>query len=117
TCGLVGPGRKPLELTELDDFRAIQPHAVLAVLLRPVQRAVGEADELVAAVALHREGGEPSTHGHGADVVEVDRGYALHDRIRGCKRHPLVVIGEEQRELVAAEAEGLAALAEPGADL
>jgi len=117
TRSLIGAGRKPFELRELDDFRAIQPHAVLAVLLRPVQSAVGEADELVTAVALHGEGREPRTDRHGADVVEVDRRDPLHDRIRGCQCHPLVVFGEEQRELVAAESEGLAALAEPRTDL
>ncbi len=75
------------------------------------------AAELVAAVALHRKGREPCTHRHGADMVEVDRRDPLHDRVCGCQCHPLVVIGEEQRELVAAEPEGLAALAESRADL
>ena len=38
-------------LRELDDVRPVSAHAVLAVLLRPVERAVGEPDELVAPVA------------------------------------------------------------------
>ena len=117
TRGLVRPGGKPLELRELDDLRAVEPHTVLAVLLRPVQSAVGQADELVAAVALHRKGREPRAHRHGADVLEVDGRDPLHDRIRGSERRALVVIGEQKRELVAAEPEGLAVLAKPRADL
>jgi len=45
-------------------------------------------------------------------VVEVHRRDPLHDRVRSSERHPLVVIYEQERELVAAEPEGLAALAQ-----
>src|SRR5207244_7603089 len=110
-------GSKSLELGQLDDLRTVEPHPVLAVLLRPVEGAVGEADQLVAAVTLHREGREACADCHGADVVEVDRSDPLHDRVRGGERRPIVVIGEEKRELVAPEPKGLAALAKPRADL
>ena len=48
----VGAAREPLQLRELDHVRAVGAHAVLAVLLRPVERAVGKPDQLVAADAL-----------------------------------------------------------------
>ena len=50
-------------------------------------------------------------------MIEVDSRDPLHDRVRSCERHPLVVIDEQERELVAAEPEGLAALAQPRGDL
>ena len=87
------------------------------MFLRPVEGAVGEPDQLVAAVALHREGREPRADRHGADVIEVDGRDPLDDRVRSCERHTLVVIDEQERELVAAEPEGLAALTQPRADL
>ena len=45
----VRPGRQPPQLGDLDDVRPVDAHLVLAVLLRPVERAVRAADELVAA--------------------------------------------------------------------
>src|SRR5262249_62269679 len=69
--GLVGAGGKPLQLRELDDVWPVDPYAVLPVLLRPVERAVRETDELVTAVPLQRERREPGAHGDVAAVVEV----------------------------------------------
>jgi len=47
----VGPLGELLQLRELERRRLVRPRAVLAVLLCPVQRAVGEPDQLVAAAA------------------------------------------------------------------
>ena len=44
----IGAARQAFQLRELDHVRPVCAHAVLAVLLRPVQGAVSEADELVA---------------------------------------------------------------------
>src|SRR5436189_5427126 len=71
---LVGPGGETLELGELDDVGPVDAHAILAVLLRPVERAVREADQLVAAVPLERERREAGADRDPADVVEVEHG-------------------------------------------
>ena len=68
-------------------------------------------------MTLDREGREAGADRDGADVVELDRRDPRQDRVRRGERHPLVVIHEQQRELVAAEPECLAALAEPRGDL
>src|SRR5262249_42403263 len=111
--GLVGAGGKPLQLRELDDVWPVDPYAVLPVLLRPVERAVRETDELVTAVPLQWERREPGARGDVADVVEVEGRDPLDDRVRSDERRPPVVVLEQQCELVAAEAERLAALAQP----
>jgi hypothetical protein len=87
------------------------------VLLRPVEGAVGEADELVAAVSLNGERGEAGTDGDAADVAELRGSHALDDRLRCRKRKRLVVIDEQKRELVTAEAKRLTALAQARCDL
>ena len=46
--GPVGTARQALQLGELDHVRPVGAYPVLAVLLRPVERAVGEPDQLVA---------------------------------------------------------------------
>ena len=117
TRGLVRPGGEPLQLGELDDVRAVEPHAVLAVLLGPVQGAVGEPDQLVSTVTLHRERRETRADGDLTDVVEVDGRDPLDDRLRRGQRRRLVMVGEQQRELVSSEAERLSALTEPRRDL
>ena len=61
--GLVGAAREPLQLGELDDVGPVAADLVLAVLLRPVERAVGEPDQLVAADALRRERGDARADG------------------------------------------------------
>ena len=92
--GTVRACRDPLELRELDHVGAIEAHAVLAVLLCPVERAVGEPDQLVAPVALDGEGGETGADCHGTDVVEFQGTDPLDDRVRGRQGRPLVVIHE-----------------------
>ena len=114
---LVGAGGKPLELRELDDVRPVAADAVLPVLFRPVESAVRQPDQLVAAVPLQRERRQARAHGDGADVIEVDARDSLDDGVGGGECHALVVTAEQQRELVTAEPEGLAALAQPARHL
>ena len=85
---------------------------VLAVLLRPVERAVGEADQLVAADALHRVGRDAGAHRHRADLVDLERADPLDDRARDRDGRAFVEPGQQDGELVAAEPERLAALAQ-----
>src|SRR5207253_11477526 len=90
---------------------------VLAVLLRPVQSAVGEPDQLVPAGPLCRIRGDSYAHGDRADALDVERGDALDDRAGNRRRLALLEPGQQHRELVSAEAERLAALAQAGRDL
>ena len=110
----VGAGREPLQLGDLDDVGAEDPDSVLAVLLGPVEGAVRLAHELVPVEPLRGHGGDPRADGdrtgrprrrqlHGRDP--------LHDRLCRQLRPFLVPAGEEDRELVAAHPERLAALA------
>src|SRR5207244_6096269 len=68
----VGSSGEPLELGELDDVGTVEPHPVLAVLLRPVQRAVRQSDQLVAPVTLDGEGREAGADGDASNVIELD---------------------------------------------
>ena len=93
-CGAVRARGEPLQLRELDQFRAVQAHAVLAVFLRPVERAVCEPDQLVASVSLNGEGGEARAGGDAADVVKVECPDSFDDRVGGHQGSFLVVIDE-----------------------
>jgi hypothetical protein len=115
--GAVGARRQALELGEFDDIRAPRADAVLPVLLGPVERAVGETDQLVAAHALVRVGGDAGGDGDGTHRVDRQAADPVDDRRRGSQRGTLVMAGEEDRELVAAEPERLAALAQARRDL
>ena len=53
--GTVRPCGEALQLGQLDDVRPVEADAVLAALLRPVERRVGEADQLVAADPVRRD--------------------------------------------------------------
>ena len=114
TVGTLG---ELLQVGELERARLVRAGAVLALLLRPVERAVREPDQLVAADALRRVRRDAGAHRHGADLLEVERPDPLDDRLRDRDGRAVVEPGEEDGELVAAEAEALAALAEPGGDL
>ena len=89
----VGARREPPQLGELDHVGPVDVHPVLAVLLRPVERAVGEADQLVAVRRLAREGRDAGADGHRADVLEAELRDPLDDRGRGRDRLALVVAG------------------------
>ncbi len=112
----VGPVREPAQLRELDHVGPVDVHAVLSVLLRPVEGAVREADQVVPVERLVREPCDAGAGRHGADVSQFERADASKDG--RCGRESLFGghAGKEQRELVAAEAEGLAVLAEAPAD-
>ena len=61
-------------------------------------------------MSLHREGRETRTDRDRADVVEVHSRDALEDGVCSGEGGPFVVTCKQQRELVAAKAERLAAL-------
>jgi hypothetical protein len=105
------------ELGQLDDIRAIHVRAVLAVLLRPVERVVREPDQLPAVRGLAREGGDARADRDRPDVVDLERAHPADDRFRGPDPAALVVVGQQERELVAAQPEGLAVLAQVRCDL
>src|SRR3954471_6105996 len=110
----VRTARQTLQLGELDHVRAIRAHAVLAVLLGPVERAVGEPDQVVAVARVGRRGGNPDREGARADLLQLECRDSLDDRGRRGQRAALVVAGQQQCELVAAEAERLAGLPQAG---
>src|SRR5206468_10531820 len=60
-----------LELLDLDESRLVAACPVLAVLLRPVHRAVGQANQLVTAGALNRIRRDARAHRHRPDLLEV----------------------------------------------
>ena len=111
----VADPRHDFELLGLDAAR--EPNLVLAVLLRPVERAVGEPDQRVALASVLRERRDAGADGDRAVLADAPFADALDDRARDLECGGLVDAGEEERELVAAEPERLAALAEPGRDL
>jgi hypothetical protein len=86
-----------------------------AVALAGVQGRVGMEDELVAVGAVDREGGDPDGHraGAGAALVAVDRGgeQVVGDELGRVE----IAARQEQRELVASDAEGMVAATQVGA--
>ncbi len=110
--GAVRPDCQPSKLGELDDVRPIDVDTVLAVLLRPVEGAVREADELAAVRCLSRERRDPRGDGYRADVIELDGCNALDDRGGRLDRRRLGAVGQQESELVAAQAERLTVLAQ-----
>ena len=106
-----------MELGQLGDIGAGEANLVLAVLLRPVERAVGEPDQRVALAAVLGEGCDAGADGDRADRAEVALADARDDRLRDPERHVVLDARQQHGELVAAEPERLAALAQPGRDL
>src|SRR5438552_2086790 len=82
----------------------VAAHGVLAALLRAVERAVGRALQLVALRRRERR----DAGGHRHDGARDARGDVAAD----VERRGLVVAGKEDRKLVAAEPERLAAVPE-----
>src|SRR5262249_48673768 len=78
--------------------RAVEPDAILAVLLRPVERGVREPDQLVASVTLHGEGGAARADRHIAAVIEIQRADSFDDRIRSRQGRTFVVFNEQEGE-------------------
>src|SRR4029077_13582911 len=60
------------ELRQLDDVRTVQTDAIFAVFLGPVERAVGEPNELVASMSLHGEGRKTRADGVVTAVIEIE---------------------------------------------
>jgi hypothetical protein len=113
----VGAARELLQLSQLDDLRAVDADAVLSVLLRPVERTVREADQLVPADSLDGERRHAGADRDLLGVVELHLAEPLDDRRGGVERRSFVVVDQEHGELVAAEAERLASLPETRGDL
>src|SRR5438046_2604037 len=116
-CGAVGSLRELVEVRELERRRLVCARVVLAVLLRPVEGVVGETDQLVPSHALQRVRRDARAHRDRADALDLHAPHALDDRLRDLQSGMLVEAGEEDRELVAAKTEALAALAESRRDL
>ena len=87
------------------------------MLLRPVERAVGQADQRVALVAVLRKGCDTGADSDRAVFADAPVADPADDRARDAERVRIVDARQEQRELVTAEPERLAALAEPRRDL
>ena len=113
----VRPVRQATQLGQLDHVGPVDVRAVLAVLLRPIESAVGQTDELEATRRLGREGRHAGADCDRADVVERERGDTVDDGRRCRDRLSLIRLRKQDRELVAAEAEGLAVLTKIGRDL
>ncbi len=113
----VGAVGELLEIGAKDRLGRVRAHAVLAVLLRPVERTVGEPDQFVASDAVRRKGRDAAADGHLVDPLDPQRRDALDDRPRHRGRLPLVVVWQEDGELVAPETERLAALSQARRDL
>ena len=110
--GAVAAAREALQLRELDDVGAIAAGLVLAVLLRPVEGAVDEAQQLVAVRRVRGRDSDACADGDGAHLLEVQGPDAVDDRLGGGEGLVLLVAGQQDGELVAAEPEGLSRLAE-----
>ncbi len=101
----------------MHDLRTRDPYLVLPLLLRPVERVVGEPYQCGSVASLCRVGGEPSAEcDRRFAVTRVERPHPGDDRLRCRERAVLAQAGEEQRELVAAQAKRLAALPQPCRD-
>jgi len=113
----VRAARESLQLGELDHVGPVRTRAILPVFLRPVEGAVGESNQLVAIGGMRRRGRDPDAHRDRAELVELQRRDPVdHGRRRG-QRVVLVIAREQKRELVAAEPERLAGLAQSGRKL
>ena len=113
----VGAVGELLEVGAEEGLGGVRAYAVLAVLLRPVERAVCQPDQLVAPGSMRRERRHAAADGHLVDPLDPQRRDALDDRPRHRARRALVVPRQEDGELVAAETERLAALSQPRRDL
>src|SRR5205823_1241454 len=89
----VDTARDAAELGQLRDVGPGEPHLVLAVLLRPVQGAVGEPDQRVALAAVLRERRDTGADRDRAALPELGLLDALHDRARGRERDLVVHAG------------------------
>src|SRR5581483_2828195 len=93
---------------DADDARAVQAGAVLAVALRPVERAVGGALQLLRGGGMRRVRGDADADRHGTAGGLRACEPALNLLDRPVARH--LVEREEDGELVAAEPERLRVL-------
>src|SRR4051812_38485060 len=115
--GAVACRREAFQLGELDDIRSEDPNAVLPVFLCPVEGAVDQLEELVSlsrVLGRERYAGADGDRAHSAELEARD---PVDDRLRGGERLRSLVAGQEDGELVAAQAEGLARLPQSRCDL
>ena len=90
----IGPAREPLQLGELDHVRPVGACLVLAVLLRPVERAIGKSDQLVALGSVLRRSCDTRAHCHRANLVECEPADPLDDGT-GCGARALLVVSRQ----------------------
>jgi hypothetical protein len=113
----VGPLGQPAQLGQLEQVGAVHAHAVLPVLLGQVEGRVGHAHELGALDAVLRIGGDPAEIETWPPCSHAAVGDAFDDGLCDREAFVLVAAREEECELVSAEPERLAALAEASGDL
>ena len=117
------PGRpvaaraEALQERQVEDVGPADVDAVLPVLLRAVERAVGEPDQLFVRLRVRGEAGHARADREVPHLVEVEDAEALDDRGRGRQRVALAEPGQDDGELVAAQPECLAVLPQPRGDL
>src|SRR5215212_1792125 len=117
TGGAVACRREAFQLGELDDIRSEDANAVLSIFLCPVEGAVDQLEQLVALLCVLRCEGYAGADGDRADSAELEARDPVDDRLGGGQRLRRLVAGQEDSELVAAQAERLARLPQPRGDL
>src|ERR1700675_4803402 len=114
--GLQAPGRvacrgEPFQRGKLDYVGAVDANMVLAVLLRPVERAVHQSQQLLTLSRVPRCQRDPRAYGDRSHLAEIETRHSADDRLGRRHRFGLAVAGQQDGELIAAEPEGLARLA------
>src|SRR4051812_12976283 len=115
--GAVACRREAFQLGELDDIRSEDANAVLPVFLCPVEGAVDQLEELVALSGVLGRERYAGADGDRADSAKLEARDPVDDRLGGGERLRSFVAGQEDRELVATQAEGLARLPQSRRDL
>ena len=113
----VGIRCQPLELRHRRHVGAVDAHAVLALALCPVERDVGDADELGALDAVLRERRHAGREADGAAVLGLGAAEVADELVADAPCRLLAVAGEHECELIAAQPERLTRVAQPGRDL
>ena len=113
TAALVVGGRR-LGVTGGGD---VATRAVLAHALGVVEGAVGRPHQAAALDVHARVGRNPGGRGDRPAVWVLSGGDAAEHRLGDLERHRLIPAGQQQRELVAPEAERLPAVAQAACDL
>src|SRR5450759_5798274 len=100
-----------LERVGAESLRMVDAHAVLAVVLGPVESAIGQARQLVARGSLGGEGGDTAANRQLGQVVHFYRSNARTDGAGDVDGLLARAVGPDHGELVSAQPEGLTAVA------